>query len=130
MNIATDQFDTIRFWTLGALAVLLSGGAAFSYLQWMGYGIAAGDLIGLRGRESDVAYDQHWAMVWLMIAVGCLGVSTLSGALVTSIYEEAAWLPRFVARLVVALAVSFALAVLIGFVLFSIVTASHRSAVR
>jgi len=66
----------------------------------------------------------------LMIAVGCLGVSTLSGALVTSIYEEAAWLPRFVARLVVALAVSFALAVLIGFVLFSIVTASHRSAVR
>src|SRR5215471_18873971 len=127
MKMATDRQDAIRFWALGALAILLSAGAAFSYLHSMGYGIAAGDLIGLRGREADVASAQRWAMAWLMTAVCCLGVSSLSGALATSIDEEAAWLPRFVARLVVALAVSFVLAVLIGVVFFSIVTASHRS---
>src|SRR5215813_1214205 len=129
MKTATDRQDAIRFWTLGAFAVLLAAGAAFSYLHSMEYGIAA-DLIGLRGREGDVAYGQRWATVWLMTAVCCLGISSLSGALATSIYEEAGRLPRFVARLVVALAVSFLLAVLIGFVFFSIVAASHRSVVR
>ena len=130
MKNATDRQDAIRFWALGALAVLLSAGAAFSYLHSVGYGIAAVDLIGLRGREGDVAYAHRWAMVWLITAASCLAVSSLSGALATSIYEEAVWFPRFVTRLVVALAVSLALAVLIGLVHVSIVTASHRSVVR
>jgi hypothetical protein len=130
MKTATDRQDAIRFWALGALAVILSAAAAFSYLHSMAYGIAAGDLIGLRRREADVTYAQRWATVWLMTAVSCLGVSGLSGALATSTYQEATRLPRFVTRLVVALAVSFVLAVLIGFVFFVIVTATHRSVVH
>jgi hypothetical protein len=130
MKVDADRQDAVRFWALGALAVFLSAGAAFSYLHSMGYGITAGDLIGLRGRGADVAYDQRWAVGWLMTAFRCLGVSSLSGALATSMYKEAAWLPRFVARLVVALVISFVLAVLIGFVYFSIVAASHRLVVH
>lgn len=130
MKTATDRQDVTKFWALGALAVLLSAGAAFSYLHSMGYGMAAGDLIGLRGRERDVAYAHRWAMIWLMTAACCLGVSSLSGALATSIYKEAAWLPRFVGRLVVASAASFVLAVLIVFVFVSIATAAHHSVVR
>ena len=130
METATDRRDAIRFWALGALAVLLSVGAAFSYLHSMGYGIAAGDWIGLRGREGDVAYAQHWAMVWFVTAVCCLGVSGVSGALATSLFDEAERLPRFVGRFVVASAVSFVLAVVILWVTVSIATASHHSVVR
>jgi len=130
MKTATDRQDARRFWRLGALSLLLSAGAAFSYLHSMGYGIAAGDLVGLRGREGDVAFAQRWAMVWLTSAVCCLGVSSLTGALATSIYEDAAWLSRLIARLMVALVVSFVLALLIGFVSFSIITSSHHSVVR
>jgi hypothetical protein len=78
MKTATDRQDAIRFWVLGALAVLLSAGAAFSYLRSMGHGIAAGDLIGIRGREGLLAYMQHRAMAWFMAAVCCLGVSGLA----------------------------------------------------
>jgi len=130
MKTATDRQDARRFWGLGALSVLLSAGAAFSYLHSMGYGIAAGDLIGIRGREVDVAFAQRWATVWLMTAVCCLGVSSLAGALATSIHEDAARLSRLIARLTAALVVSFVLALLIGFVSFSIITSSHHSAVR
>src|SRR5215471_14945661 len=114
MKMATDRQDARRFWGLGALSVLLSAGAAFSYLHSMGYGIAAGDLIGLRGRERDVAFAQRWATVWLMTTVGCLGVSSLAGVLATPIYEDAARLSRLTVRLVVALVVSFVLSVLVG----------------
>ena len=130
MKTATDGQYGSRFWGLGALSVLLSAGAAFSYLYSMGYGIAAGDLIGLRGREGDVAFAQRWATVWLTTAVCCLGVSSVAGALATSIYEDAAQLSRLITRLMVALVVSFVLTVIIAFVSFSIITSSHHSVVR
>src|ERR1035438_4724268 len=130
MKTATESTDSRRFLVFGALFVLLSAGAAFSYLHSMVYGIAAGDLIGVRGREGDVAFAQRWATVWLTTAVCCLGVSGLAGALTTSIYEDAARLPRLIARLMVALVVSFALALLIGSVSFWIVTSSHHSVLR
>jgi len=130
MKTATDRQDIRRFWGLGALSVSLSAGAAFSYLHSMGYGIAAGDLIGLRGREGDVAFAQRWATVWLTTAVCCLGGSSLAGALATSIYQDAARLSRLIARLTVAVVVSFLLALLIGLVSFSIITSSRHSVVR
>jgi hypothetical protein len=130
MKTATHRKDARRLWGLGALFVLLSAGAAFSYLHSMGYGIAAGDLIGLRGREGDVAFAQRWATVWLTTAVCCLGVSSLTGALATPIYEDAARLSRLIARLMVAFAVSFVLALLIGYVCFATITSSHHSVVH
>jgi hypothetical protein len=130
MKTVADRQDARRFWGLGALSVLLSAGAAFSYLHSMGYGISASDLIGLRGREGDVAFAQRGAMVWLTTAVCCLGVSSLAGALATSIYGDAARLSRLIARLMVAFAVSFVLALLIGFVSFSIIASSHHSVLR
>lgn len=130
MKTATDRQGARRFWGLGALSVLFSAGAAFSYLHSMGYGVAAGGLIGLRGREGDVAFAQRWVTIWLTTAVSCLGVSSLEGALATSIYEDAARLSGFIARLTVAFAVSFVLALLIGFVTFSIITSAHHSVLR
>ena len=130
MKAANHRRDTLRFWGLGAVAMLLSAGAAFSYLHSMGYGIAAGDLIGLGGRQADVAFAQRWATVWLITAVSCLGVSSLAGALAAPIYEDAAWVSRLTARPFTALLESFVLAVLVGFISFSMITSSHHSIVR
>jgi len=130
MSTSTDQQQALRFWALGAFAVLLSAGSVFSYLHCMGYGMAAGDLIGVAGREADVALAQRWAKFWLTISVCCLGSSGLAGALATPIYEDAHWLSQFIGRFVVALLISFLLAVLIAWVYFSIVTGSHHSVLR
>lgn len=96
----------------------------------MGQGIVVGDLLGLRGREADVASAQRWATVWLMTSVCCLGVSSLAGAFATRNYEDAERLPRLIARLLVASVVSFVVAVLIAFVTISITIASHHSVLR
>jgi hypothetical protein len=125
METATDQHDTHRVWALRAFAVLLCAASAFSYLSYMGQGIVVGDLLGLRGREADVAIAQRRAICWLAASVCCWGGASVAGALATPIYEDAPRLPRFIARLVLALMISLALVVLIGFS-FSIITAPHR----
>lgn len=130
MNLATGRQDALRFWGLGACAVLLSAGSAFSFLHCMANGMVAGDLIGLPGRQADVASAQRLAGFWLTAAVCCLGASSLAGAFATRIYEEASRLPRLIARTVVSAAVSFVLAVLIGLITVSVFTASHHSVVR
>jgi len=130
MKPSTDRQDALRFWGLGTLAVLLCAGTAFSYLFCMANGIAAGDMIGLPGREGDVITAQRWARFWFTTSVCCLGVSGLAGAFATRIYEDASRLSRFIARLVVATTVSFVLAVLIGWVTVSIAAASRHSVIR
>jgi len=128
MKTVTDRQDAVRFWGLGSLAVLLCAGTAFSYLFCMSNGIAAGDMIGLQGREQDVITAQRWARFWFTTSVCCLGASGLAGALATPIYEEG--LRGFVGRAIVASTVSFVLAVLIGWVTVSIAMAAHHSVIR
>lgn len=130
MKPASDRQDALRFWGLGTLAVLLCAGAAFSYLFCMSNGIAAGALIGLRGRERDVITAQRWARFWFTASVGCLGASSLAAALATPVYDEVSRVAQFIGRAVVAAVVSFVLAVFIGWVTVSIATASHHSVVR
>ena len=126
MRTVTDS-RRLKFWGLGAFAVLLSACAGFSYLFYMGQGIVVGDLLGLRGREADVAIAQRRAVYWLLVSVCCLAGSGIAGALATPIYEHAPRFPRFIARLVLAFVVSFMLAVLIAFL---IITTSHHPIVR
>ena len=128
MKTTTDRQDAVRFWGLGTLSVLLCAGTAFSYLFCMSNGIAAGDMIGLQGREQDVITAQRWARFWFTTSVCCLGASGLAGALPTPIYEEG--LRGFVGRAIVASTVSFVLAVLIGWVTVSIAMAAHHSVIR
>jgi hypothetical protein len=45
MKALTDQKYTVRFWVLGACAVLLSAAPAFTFLNYIGQGIVVGDLL-------------------------------------------------------------------------------------
>ncbi len=129
MQLSTDRQDAFRFWGLGILAVLMCAGTAFSYLFAVVNGMAAGDMLGLPGREGDVITAQRWARFWFTASVSCLAVSSLAGAFATPIFEDASRLSRFIARLVVATIVSFLLAVLIGWVTISIAAALRHSVI-
>ena len=125
-----DRQGAVRFWGLGTLAILLCAGTAFSCLLWMANGIAAGDMIGLPGREQYVITAQRWARFWFATSLCSLGTSSVAAALATPIYEEGSRVARFVARAIVAAAVSFVLAVHIGWVTISITRATHHSVFR
>jgi hypothetical protein len=65
----------IATWIVACLAGAFSTVAALAYLFYMANGIVAGALIGLPGRETDVAVVQRHAIVWLVAcAVFQLGV--------------------------------------------------------
>src|SRR5450432_2773431 len=57
----------IATWIVACLAGAFSSVAALAYLFYITNGIVAGALIGLAGRETDVAVAQHHAIVWLVV---------------------------------------------------------------
>ena len=72
MEASIDQRIAHRVWIPAVIAVLLSIASAFSYFGYVGQGIIVGALLGLPGRESDVAIAQHWATYWLVASLCCL----------------------------------------------------------
>ncbi len=99
MKALTDH--TVRFWVLGACAVLLSAASAFTFLNYIGQGIAVGDLVGVAGHEADVAIAQRWAIFWLSASCACFVGSSVTAALASPIYPDAPRVAKFIARLVV-----------------------------
>jgi hypothetical protein len=83
-------------------------------------------MIGLPGREADLALAQDRATHWLMACLLCLTTSIVTGTVLFPFpfYPEASRLSRLVARFAVATVLSLALPVLIGFVGFSILCSS------
>jgi hypothetical protein len=130
MEAFTGQKYTVRFWVLGACAVLLSAASAFAFLNYIGQGIVVGDLLGLCGREANVATAQRWASFWLMASCVFFSVASVTAAFALSIYADAPRVAKFIARLVVAATLSIVLTVLIALASFSIIAASHRSVVH
>ncbi len=77
MDAHINRTNTLRLWASGALALLLSIAYTFCYFGYMGQGIAIGDMIGLPGREADIALAQHRANYWLMACLLCFTTSML-----------------------------------------------------
>jgi hypothetical protein len=121
---------TLRFLVLGTCAVLLSAASAFSFLSYMGQGIVVGALLGLRGREADVAAAQRWAVLWLGASCACFAGSSVTAALVSPLDPDEPRVARFLVRLVVSATLSILLTALIGWAAFSIITASRHSVVH
>ena len=130
MKAAADRRASVRFWVLGVFVVLLSMASAFSYFGYVGQEVIGGDLLGLRGREADVALAQQRATYWWITSLFCLTGTTLTVALALPICVDAPRLPRFIARFTVASILSLGLMALIGFAAFSIITGLHGSVVH
>ena len=79
---------TEKVWLVAALALCLAAASAFAFFGYMAQGIAAGALIGLPGREQDVAQYQHQAMPWFvacfLFQVGLVGCLVLLFGLVSN----------------------------------------------
>jgi hypothetical protein len=59
----------ISKWLWLSLALACGIAAAFAFLVYMANGMAAGDLIGIRGREHAVAITQHRSLVGLLSGI-------------------------------------------------------------
>ena len=66
-----DQANSVRFpkWLLLILTVLGGSGAAFCFIVYVANGMVIGDLIGLFGREHDIAVAQHRSSFALLSCV-------------------------------------------------------------
>jgi hypothetical protein len=128
MEATINPTNNLRIWASGALALLLSIACTFCYFGYMGQGIAIGDMIGLPGREADIALAQHRANYWLMACLFCFTTSIVTGTVVFPFpfYRDASRLSRMVARFMLASILSLALTVFVGVVAFSVLTALHR----
>jgi hypothetical protein len=102
MKAAIARQTPLRIWSLGAIAVLFSIASAFSYLGHIGQGIVVGDLLGLSGREADVAVAQQRATYWLIASLFCLTGSISTAAFALPFYTDASRLSRFIARFILA----------------------------
>jgi hypothetical protein len=130
VKASIDRTITHRIWIPAVIAVLLSIASALSYFGYIGQGIVVGALLGLPGRESDVALAQHQATYWLLASLCCLTGSTLTATLALPFYPDASRPSRFIARFVLASMLSLALTVFIVVVAFSIIAALHRPVVH
>ena len=130
MKAAINRQTSVHAWVLGTVAVVLSFASAFSYFGHIGQGLVVGDLLGLPGREGDVALAQHRATYWLIASLVFLTGSTVATTLALPFYADASRLARLVARFVLASIFSFALTVFSGVATFTIITSLHRTVVR
>jgi hypothetical protein len=115
-----------RVWIPGSIAVLLSIACAFSYIAYMGQGIIAGALLGLPGRQGDVAFAQHRAAYWFLASLFCLIASAATGTIALPFYSDASRRSRLIERFILASIFSVIFTVLVGIVAFSAMTALHR----
>lgn len=116
-----DRLIKRRIWIAAAVATPLAIASALSYLVHMGLGIAVGALLGLPGRESDVAAAQHLAWQSLLASVCFLTVSIVATTFTLPFYEEASRISRIAARFVTASILCVGLTGVTGLVIFSII---------
>ncbi len=92
--IAVEQVDSARIptWLLLALVVVGGFGAAFTLMVYVANGMVVGDLIGLRGREHDIAIAQHRGRVGLLSCV--LLQFGVAGALFSYVDRENGYINR------------------------------------
>jgi hypothetical protein len=89
------------------LAVGFAATATVSYAGHVGNGITAGALVGLPGREGDVAKLQQYALSWLAAAVMFQAGVAVGLYFLLDVFADAARWPRLVGRSVVAVLMSF-----------------------
>jgi hypothetical protein len=65
------QADLMRFlkWPILTFAVIGGLGAAFAFIVYVANGMVVGDLIGLPGREHDIAVAHHRSSIGLLSCV-------------------------------------------------------------
>jgi hypothetical protein len=88
--------------------------SALSYMFYMANGIVTGDLIGLPGREQQIALAQHRASLWLGASVMFEVGAALAVFSLLKIGSDSDPLPRYIGRGMIAVLTSLAITLLLG----------------
>jgi hypothetical protein len=116
MESATSE--RIAPWIRWSSAIFLAILAASAYFACMSNGIVAGALIGIQGREGDVATAQRNAMYWYAASWSFqIGVVIAIFSLLR-FGSDAAPVARYLLRVFVAVLVGFPVTILVGMVLW------------
>jgi hypothetical protein len=103
------------------LTLVFAAAAAFAYFAYMANGLVVGALIGLPGREADIAVAQGHAAKWLV------AFAALQAGVVTGLFSllrfgaDATPVVRFASRAVVATLLSFPATLTVGALAVSVV---------
>jgi hypothetical protein len=73
-------------WLFVVLAIVSGLGAAFGFIVYAANGMVAGDLVGLIGRDHDIALAQHRSVIGLLS--GVLLQFGVAGALLSSMERD------------------------------------------
>jgi hypothetical protein len=114
-QLRLHQFSLSSRW---AVALICATFAALFYIFCMANGMVVGDLIGLPGRERQIALAHHRASMWLDASVIFEVGAALAVFSLLKIGSESDPLARFVARGVTAVFSSLAATLLMGIVIF------------
>jgi hypothetical protein len=104
-------------WLLGAICAVA---ATLCYVGYMAHGMVVGDLIGLPGRESDIAAAQAFARRWLAYSALWQGGVALSIFTALEIGTDLSPIRRYALRASAAGFLSLPFTIAIGIVLIGI----------
>ena len=108
----------IATWVVACLASAFSTVAALAYLFYMANGVVVGAIMGLRGREMDVAVAQHYGIVWLVVCAAFQFGVVIALFSLLQFGAEAGRLVRLASRGLVATLLSCVATVVVGIVIF------------
>lgn|SRR5512146_681647 len=107
-------------WWRVASAAICAFAAAFAWIAYLSNGIVVGALIGLPGREADIAEAHHRAIFSMALALLAQLGTVLSLSILLTIGAEFPRFPRILARGCIASLLSIPVTVAAGLVLILI----------
>lgn len=110
--------ERIPIWLRWIVSAALPILASLAFMGCMGNGIVAGALIGLAGREADVAVAQRNAIFWFTVSAVLQVAFALWVFSMLRIGEEATPILRYISRAAVAVLLSFPITLIVGEVIF------------
>jgi hypothetical protein len=96
----------------------------------VGQGIVVGALIGLPGREQDIAIAQQRSTYWLFVSLFCQAAMIAAIAPLMPFASDEKPVTRFIVRGIFAGFFSLTLSLLVGMVMFSVGVGFHRLLTR
>ena len=131
MKAAPVQMPRNRgVWVRATASACFSAASAFAYLAHMAQAVLVGALIGLPGREQDIAAAQQRSTCWLVVSLSCQSIMIAAITPLIPFASDEKPVTRFIVCVIFAAVVSLPLTLLVGVVMFAVSAGLHRLFMR
>jgi hypothetical protein len=126
MKELVERQTSPRVWLLSTAAVLFSTASAFGFLVYFAMRLSVVDLLDKPGHHVGVPFATYWLIASLFCFIGTIVTTTLA----LRRWAGVSRLSRFIGRFVLAAILSTILTVLMGLLLFWIISAFSSGVVQ